>query len=191
MNEVERGSAPAMPFQEPANSLVDGIWDFLEPLLGNGEFITERDYGVVDKHTEHTAPMLNAVEFDQLENLPAGFAMKSQAQQRLPDLHDSSRRQIVEVIAIDHDVFTQIAGLKAEFGGGRARHNQRLAERCARHAAGNAVRAACDRRHRSQRCIVLALYEKFGDLQTLRSLMRRVACIGPAAEYCLKRGDYG
>src|SRR5262249_16672818 len=44
---------------------------------------------------------------------------------------------------------------------------------------------------RPQRCIVLALYEKFGNLQKLRPLTRRAACIGPAAEDCRKRGDYG
>ena len=41
MNEIKRGSAPAMLFQKPANPLVDGIGDLLEPLLGNGEFIAE------------------------------------------------------------------------------------------------------------------------------------------------------
>jgi len=51
----------------------------------------------------------DAVELDQLDNLLARLAMKGQAQQRLPDLHHGSGRQVVNIVAIDHDVFTQIA----------------------------------------------------------------------------------
>jgi hypothetical protein len=42
---------------------------------------------------------------------------------------DGSGRQVVNIVAINHDVFAQIAGLKAQLGGDRARRNQRLASR--------------------------------------------------------------
>src|SRR6516225_2947538 len=50
MNEVKRRFAPVMLFQKPANPLVDGVGDFLKPLLGDGKFIAERDPCVVKKH---------------------------------------------------------------------------------------------------------------------------------------------
>jgi hypothetical protein len=121
MNEVKRGSAPAVLSQKPPNPLVDGVGNFLKPLLFDGKFIAERDACIVQKHAEHAAPMHDAVELDELEDFLARLAMEGQTQQRFPNLHHGSGREIVEVVAIDHNVFAQIAGVEAQFGRDEAR----------------------------------------------------------------------
>jgi hypothetical protein len=153
MNKVKRRSPPAVLFQKPPNPLVDRVGNFLEPLLGDGKVIAQLDPCVVEKHAEHAAPVHDPIELDQFENLLARLAMKGQAQQRLPDLHHGSGRQIVKIVAIDHDVFTQIAKFEPKVGRHRTRRNQRLTKRRARYATGDAARAACDPSPHVVRCL--------------------------------------
>lgn len=145
MNEVKRGSARAAFSQKPANSLVDGVGDFLEPLLSNSEFVAHSYRSIVEKHSEYASPMQDAVEFDQVKNLLARLAMKRQPDLRLANLDHRARRQFVKLIAIDNDVLAQIAGLESQFGCDRPRCDEGLPEWRTRCASADPSRAAGNR----------------------------------------------
>lgn len=114
--------------QVPSDSFVNCVGYLFELLFGDTEAVSDRNHPIIEEHAEHAALVQNAIEFHQPQYLLAWFAMKRQADQGLPNLHDRARRKIVQGVEPDNNVLAEIAGAEPALRRDRLRGDQHLAE---------------------------------------------------------------
>ncbi|MBR0965601.1 hypothetical protein JQ554_16060 [Bradyrhizobium diazoefficiens] len=98
-----------MSLKKPADPLADRIGDGLQLLFRYRKCIVHSHATAVEKSAKHTSTMQDRFEIDELENFLTRFAVEGEPNQSFSDLNDGAGGQVVELIAVHHNVLSKIA----------------------------------------------------------------------------------